>query len=54
LYDFDGLLYGEEIEVDFLSFIRPELRFESMEELTEAVRADLENVWQWHQSRVVK
>ncbi|NLC25831.1 MAG: riboflavin biosynthesis protein RibF [Fastidiosipila sp.] len=54
LYDFDGSLYGEEIEVEFLAFVRPELRFDSVDELTEAVQQDLENVRQWHQAHVVK
>ncbi|MDD4541213.1 MAG: riboflavin biosynthesis protein RibF [Eubacteriales bacterium] len=54
LYEFDGSLYGEEIEVEFLSFFRPELRFDSMDELFKTLETDLENVWQWHQSRMVK
>lgn len=54
LYNFDGSLYGEEIEVEFLSFVRSELRFDSVDELTKAVQLDLENVWQWHQSHMVK
>ena len=31
LFDFDGDLYGREIEVEFVQFLRPELNFESLE-----------------------
>ena len=54
LYDFEGSLYGEIIEVEFLSLIRPELRFDSVEDLIRAVKEDLENVSKWHRSHMVK
>lgn len=41
LLDFDGNLYGEHIDVDFVKFIRPERRFPSPEALTEQVQNDL-------------
>lgn len=40
LLDFDRDLYGRELTLDFYSFLRPEQRFGSLEELAAAVRAD--------------
>ena len=39
-FDFDGDLYGERIEVDLISFIRPEARFETIEALKAQMAAD--------------
>jgi riboflavin kinase/FMN adenylyltransferase len=33
LFDFDGDLYGREIEVEFVGYVRPDQRFRDMEEL---------------------
>jgi len=40
LFDFDGRLYGETIDVAFIGWIRPEHRFASIEELRGAMTAD--------------
>ncbi len=37
-----GNLYGKRAEIRFLQFLRPEQRFQSVEELTEAIRRDAE------------
>jgi riboflavin kinase/FMN adenylyltransferase len=42
LFGFDGDLYGEHIDVEFLRFIRPERKFASFEALAEQVRADID------------
>lgn len=42
LFDFDGDLYGRNIRVEFLEFIRPEQKFPSLEALTEQVLKDIE------------
>jgi riboflavin kinase/FMN adenylyltransferase len=42
LLGFDGDLYGQRIDVDFVSFIRPERRFPSPEALAQQVRKDME------------
>ena len=41
LFDFDGDLYGKEIEVEFLAFLRDEKRFDNLEELSAQVKADI-------------
>ncbi len=41
LYDFDGRIYGEEIEVYLCEFLRPERRFESVEALQAQLRKDI-------------
>ena len=39
-FDFDGDLYGQEIEVSFHDFIRPEAKYNSLEELIEQIDKD--------------
>ncbi len=40
LFDFDGDLYGKEIRLEFLDFIRPEKKFASLDELKDQVSSD--------------
>ncbi|MCK7593209.1 bifunctional riboflavin kinase/FAD synthetase [Pseudomarimonas salicorniae] len=40
LFDFDGDLYGRRIEVEFVARLRDELKFESLEALTEQMHRD--------------
>ncbi len=42
LYDFNQDIYGKEIEVYLLSFRRPEQKFDSLEQLKEQLRLDVE------------
>jgi len=42
LLDFDGSLYGELIEVEFLCKLREEYKFESVDKLREQLRVDIE------------
>ena len=41
-FDFDGDLYGQEIEVAFHHFLRPETKFDSLTELTAQIEKDCE------------
>ena len=43
LLDFQGDLYGQDVTLEFLYFLRPEQRFESLQELKSAVLRDAEN-----------
>ena len=43
LLGFDGDLYGRELRLAFLERLRGELRFESVEELVEQMRRDVED-----------
>lgn len=42
ILDFQGDIYGCEIEVKIVAFIRPELRFDSVDALVTAMRGDIE------------
>lgn len=40
VFDFDGSLYGVELEIEFLRFLRPQLKFDSLEALATQMQAD--------------
>ncbi len=40
--NFDGNLYGKEIKIEFLDFIRPEKKFENVGKLKEQIKKDIE------------
>lgn len=42
LYDFSGDLYGERLEVELLSLLRPEQRFQNLDALRRQVERDIE------------
>ena len=44
IFDFEGELYGEQIEVELTKFVREEKKFDSVEELRRQIIADMENV----------
>ena len=41
IFDFDGDIYGEEIEVCLTNFVRSELRFKTTEDLVNAMKQDV-------------
>lgn len=43
LFDYEGDLYGKQVEVQFLSFLRPEKKFPDTEVLKEAMHKDFVN-----------
>jgi riboflavin kinase/FMN adenylyltransferase len=40
LFGLDGEIYGEDLEVEFIEFIRPEQKFDGLEALQEQIRTD--------------
>jgi riboflavin kinase/FMN adenylyltransferase len=46
IFDFDKDIYGKDIRVEFLSFIREEKKFNSVEELKSRLQKDKENIQQ--------
>lgn len=51
LLDYQGDLYGSEIEVDYLQFLRPEKRFTSVDELKRQLQRDEQGVRVWFAER---
>lgn len=41
IFDFNGSIYGEDIEVNFLKYIRDEKKFESKEDLINQIKQDI-------------
>ena len=46
LFDFDRDIYGEDVEVRFLKFLRPEKKFENLDALVRQIRRDAEEARQ--------
>ena len=46
ILDWEGDLYGKEITLEFLAFLRPEEKFGSLEALKAAIHADAEKTRQ--------
>ena len=44
IFDFDKDVYGKNITIELHKFIRPEMRFESLEKLKEQMEKDIEFV----------
>jgi riboflavin kinase/FMN adenylyltransferase len=42
LLDFSGDLYGLDLKMEFVERLRPEIRFENLEELVTQIRSDAE------------
>jgi riboflavin kinase/FMN adenylyltransferase len=46
LFDFNRDIYGRDVEVRFLKFLRPEKKFENLEALVQQIRQDVEHAQQ--------
>jgi riboflavin kinase/FMN adenylyltransferase len=46
LFDFNRDIYGVDVEVRFLNFLRPETKFESLDALVQQIRRDVEQAQQ--------
>jgi riboflavin kinase/FMN adenylyltransferase len=42
LFDFDRDIYGDDVEVRFLKFLRPEKKFENLDALVQQIRQDVQ------------
>lgn len=42
IIDYDGEIYGDKIEVNFLEFVRPEIKFANVEDLKKQIEKDFE------------
>ena len=54
LFDFDGDLYGERLSVEFMTKLRDEKKFESLDALKAAIAADQQAARSWHASHPVR
>ncbi|HAG68664.1 MAG TPA: bifunctional riboflavin kinase/FMN adenylyltransferase [Lachnospiraceae bacterium] len=48
IYNFNDEIYGDQLLVFILSFVRPEINFGSIEALKEGMRRDIEKGREWH------
>ena len=48
IYDFDSDIYGDYIEVELLEFVRPEMKFDSIDELKAQMERDIESGRKYH------
>ena len=48
IFDFNEDIYGKELTVEFLTFIRKEQKFENFEKLTEQIRKDIQIAKNYH------
>ena len=48
IFDFNGNIYGKELTVEFLAFIRAEQKFENFEKLKEQIKKDIQTARIYH------
>lgn len=50
VFNFNKFVYGEKVEVQFLEFIRPEMKFDSVDKLKEQISLDTQSVNRYFES----
>lgn len=53
LFDLDREIYGQDLEVRFVKFLRPEKKFENLKALSEQIARDVQETRAIHQSRAL-
>lgn len=53
IIDFDGDLYGEQLEIEFYEYIRPELNFGSVEELITKMKEDIVLIQRYFKAKLI-
>ncbi len=48
IFNFNDDIYGKELTVEFLTFIRPEQKFDNFEKLTEQIKKDILTAKSYH------
>ena len=48
IFDFDKILYGKGITVEFLEMLRDEIKFDNVEELSEQIISDCATAKEFH------
>ena len=54
LFDFEGDLYGQRLNVEFMTKLRDEKKFESLDALKTAIAVDQQAARAWHESHAAK
>ncbi|EYE88183.1 hypothetical protein Q428_09130 [Fervidicella metallireducens AeB] len=54
IFNFDGNLYGKEIKIEFLKFLREEKKFDSVENLKQAIEIDRSNAIHYFKNSIYK
>lgn len=47
LFDFDGSLYGQHLEIEIIHKLREEIRYDTVDEMIEQIHRDIENAKQY-------
>lgn len=50
IYDFDRNVYGEELTVSLYEYVRPEMKFDSLDELKNRLDSDIRSGENWHKN----